>query len=261
VEFDLAEAVPTRSALALEVVVSRGRLGATLDDSIPALGTRRLTRDWLPPSGEPATEQLLLGTVEGKGRDTVTLANPGEDEVRAELRIVTADAAFVPEGLDEVTVAPGAVESVPLTEQLRGRIGTGALGVEVRSTGSVTAGLASVVEGDRVLSPVVDRVGQPITSLVPPGKSSLVLAGAAAAGVAEVAAYDDGTLLREERVELTEGSGGRVDLPERATLVRVTPRRTTVAAALVSSGRGATVLPLQELVRRALVPDVRPGLP
>ena len=161
----------------------------------------------------------------------------------------------------DVSIAPESVESVPLTEQLRGEVGRGALGVELRSTGPVSAGLASVVDGDRVLAPVVARAQEPVTSLVPPGASSLVLAGAEGAGVAVVASYDDGRLLREERVELTEGSGGRVDLPERATLVRVTPSRTAVAAALVTAGDGATVLPLQELVRTALVPDVRPGLP
>ena len=261
VEVDLAQAVPTREELALEVAVSRGRLGATVADSIPPLGTRRLTRDWLPASGEPVTEQLLLGLVGGEGDDTLDLANPGDDEVRVEVRIVTDDASFVPEGLDEVTVGPESVESVSLSEQLRSQVAEGALGVELRSTGPVTAGLASVVEGDRVLTPVVGRAEQPVTALVPPGESSLVLADAAGAGVATVAAYDDGELLAEERVELTEGSGGRVELPERTSLVRVTPRRTSVAASLVTTGDGATVLPLQELVRTSLVPHVRPGLP
>ena len=261
VEVDLTEAVPTRSELALEVVVSRGRLGATVVDAIPELGSRELTEDWLPAAGEPATEQLLLGLVEGAGRDTLGLANPGEDEVRVEIRIVTEDASFVPEGLDEVSVAPGSLESVPLTAQLRDQIGKGALGLELRSTGPVTAGLASVVDGDLVHAPVVTRARKPITALVPPGESSLVLAGSERAGVATVAAYDGGRLLAEERVELTEGSGGTVGLPEATTLVRVTPRRTAVAASVVSTGDGATVTPLQELVRTALVPDVRPGLP
>ena len=261
VEVDLTRAVPTREELALDVDVSRGRLGVTLADSTPPLGTRELTRDWLPPAGEPATEQTLLGLVEGEGRDWLSLANPGDDEVRAEIRIVTADASFVPEGLDEVSVAPGSVESVQLTQQLRSQVGEGALGIEVRSTGAVSAGLASVVDGDRVLAPVVTRVEAPITSLVPPGESTRVLAGAEGAGVATVAAYDDGKQLLEKQVELTEGSGGEVELPEGASLVRVTPRRTAVAAARVSTGDGATVLPLQELVRTSLVPDVRPGLP
>lgn len=261
VEVDLAEAVPTREELAVQVVVSRGRLGVALDDTVPALGTRRPTRDWMSPAREPATDQLLLGLVEGEGRDVLALANPGEDEVRVEIRITTDDASFVPEGLDRVAVAPGAVESVPVTAQLRGQVGEGALGIELRSTGPVTAGLASDVEGDRVLAPVVQPSAAAVTALVPPGESTLVLAGAEGAGLATVAAYDAGRLLAERRVELTEGSGGRVDLPTRTSLVRVTPRRTAVAAALVSTGDGATVQPLQELVRTALVPDVRPGLP
>lgn len=261
VEVDLAEAVPTRAELALAVVVSRGRLGVTVTDSIPELGTRDLTRDWLPASGKPATEQLLLGLVAGAGSDTLGLANPGEDEVRVEIRIVTEDASFVPEGLGEVAVAPGSLESVPLTDQLRDEIGAGAVGLEVRSTGPVAAGLASVVDGDRVHAPVVTRAQEPTTALVPPGRSSLVLAGAGGAGVATVAAYDDGRMLAEERVELTEGSGGTVQLPAATSLVRVTPRRTAVAASVVTTGDGATVTPLQELVRTALVPDVRPGLP
>lgn len=261
VEVDLTEAVPTREELSLEVVVSRGRLGASVADSVPPLGTRELSSDWLPDSGEPATEQLLLGLVEGEGTDTLGLANPGEDEVRVEIRVVTADASFVPEGLDDVAVPPGAVESVELTARLRAQVRQGALGIELRSTGPVTAGLASMVRGDRVLAPVVRRAGRAVTSLVPPGDSSLVLAGAEGTGVALVSAYDDGEKLAEKRVELNEGTGGRVDLPSGATLVRVTPRRTSVAASLVSTGNGATVLPLQELVRTALVPGVRPGLP
>ena len=111
-----------------------------------------------------------------------------------------------------------------------------------------------------MLTPVVSRAEQPVTALVPPGESSLVLAGAEGAGVATVAAYDDGKLLAEERVELTEGSGGSVDLPEGTSLVRVTPRRTSVAASVVTTGDGATVVPLRELVRTSLVPGVRPGL-
>ncbi len=260
-EVDLTKAVPTRAPLALEVVVSRGRLGATVVDQVPALGDREPTADWLPAQAEPATQQLLLGLTEGEGVDRLDLANPGEDEVRVEIRFVTADASFVPEGLDEVVVAPGTDESLQLTAQLRSQVADGVLGVELRSTGPVTAGLASVVDGDRVTTPVVTPSEEPTTSLVPPGRSTLVLAQADGAGVATVAAYDDGKQLVEKRVELTEGSGGRVELPRGTTLVRVTPKRTAVAASLVTTDDGTTVLPLQELVRRALVPDVRPGLP
>jgi hypothetical protein len=96
---------------------------------------------------------------------------------------------------------------------------------------------------------------------VPPGDARVVLGRAGGAGVAVVTAYDaDGEELLEERVALTEGSGGDLALPEGARLVRVTPRRTGVAAAVVVRGDGSTVVPLRELVRYSLIPDVRPGL-
>ena len=261
VEVELADAVPTTSDLALQVVVSRGRLAAALRDEVPPLGTRTATRDWLPSAAEPVTEQLLLGLVPGPGRDVLSLANPTEDEARVEVRVVTADAAFAPRGLDEIEVAPGSIESVTLTGQLRDQVADGALGVLVTSTEPVVSGLTSVVEGDLSHAAVVQDADVAMTALVPPGTSSLVLSRAQGVGVAVVEAYDDGRLLHEERVELTQGSGGRIDLPRGTGLVRVTPRRTSVAAAVVATGAGATVVPLRELVRTAVVPSVRPGLP
>ncbi|QBR91972.1 DUF5719 family protein [Nocardioides euryhalodurans] len=260
VSVDLAQAVPTRSELTIQVVVSRGRLGATMADEVPELGTREATRDWLPSTVEPVTEQLLLGLVGGEGEDTLTLANPGEDEARVEVRIVTADASFVPEGQEEIAVAPGTVETVTLTDQLRRQIPDGALGLQVTSSTPVTSGLSSVVEDDLVHAAPVVAVGAPMTALVPPGESSVRLAGAAGAGVVVVESFDDGRSLGEERLELTEGSGGAIDLPEGTSLVRITPRRTSVAASVVTTGNGATVVPVGDLVRTALVPSVRPGL-
>ena len=69
-----------------------------------------------------------------------------------------------------------------------------------------------------------------------------------------------GEELLDDRVALTEGSGGTLDLPEDTRLVRVTPRRTAVAGAVVVEGEGSTVVPLRDLVRYSLIPDVRPGL-
>jgi hypothetical protein len=118
-----------------------------------------------------------------------------------------------------------------------------------------------VVDEDLVHAAPVTASANPMTALVPPGEQRLVLAQAGGSGVAVVTSHADGEVLEEKRVELTGGSGGSVSLPEGTALVRVSPRRTDVAAAVVVSGQGSTVVPLQELVRRSLVPAVRPGLP
>ena len=49
----------------------------------------RPVQDWLPPQAEPATTNLLLGLARGAGERTLVLANPGADEVRATITVVT----------------------------------------------------------------------------------------------------------------------------------------------------------------------------
>jgi hypothetical protein len=261
VRLDLTREVPRRTELGVQVRVSRGRLAASVEDSLPSIGSQAGTSGWLPESVEPSTDQLLLGLAAGQGTDLLALTNPGEDEARVELQVVTEDAAFVPEGLEEVRIAPGSVETLRLTESLRAAVEQGALGLRLVSTAPVMATLRSVVSGDLVHATPVTPSQNPMTALVPPGDARVVLGRAGGAGVAQVTAYADGEVLTEKRVELTQGSGASLPLPDDASLVRVTPRRTDVSAAVVVSGQGATVVPLRELVRRSLVPAVRPGLP
>lgn len=258
---DLAQEVPRRTELGLQVDVSRGRLAATVEDEVPPLGSRPATQAWLPESVAPTTDRLLLGLARGSGEDTLVLTNPGEDEARVELQVVTDEASFVPEGQEEIRVGPQTVETISLGPTIRDALGDGALGVRVVATAPVVPTLRSVVSEDLVHATPVTASANPLTALVPPGEQRLVLAQAGGSGVAVVSAYADGEVLEEERVELTGGGGGSVALPEGTELVRVVPRRTDVSAAVVVTGEGSTVVPLQELVRRALVPAVRPGLP
>ena len=262
VQLDLSKAVPRRGELALRVVVSRGRLAPTVLDELPKLGARPLTQDWLPPQPEPADKNVLLGLPAGAGTHTLTVGNPGEDEVRATVKILTGDAAFAPQGLDALRVPPGTVQTVAITAQVRQAIQDGALGVEVSSTGPVTAGLRSFVDGDLSQSAPVLRGGTPMSLIVPPGDASVLLADAAGVGVVTISSWNEaGKELKEQRLEVKPGTGGKVDLPTGATLVTMTPRRTSVHAALMTTGDGASIVPFHELVLDALIPDVRPGVP
>jgi len=261
VRLDLAKAVPRRTELALRVVVSRGRLAPTLLDEIPKLGAQPLTQDWMPPQSAPAERTVLLGLPAGAGTHGLSVANPGEDEVRASVKILTADAAFAPEGLDDLRVPPGTVQTLDLSRQVQGAVQDGAIGIEVSTSAPVTTGLRSNVEGDLSLAAPVVRGGTPMSLVVPPGQASVLLADATGVGVVTVSTWNDaGKQLKEERLEVKPGTGGKVDLPAGAAMVTVTPRRTSVHAALMSTGGGATVVPFHELVTDALIPDVRPGL-
>ena len=262
VRLDLSKAVPRRSELALRVVVSRGRLAPTVLDELPKLGSSPLTQDWLPPQPAPAGRNVLLGLPAGGGTNTLAVSNPGEDEVRASVKILTADAAFAPQGLDAIRVPPGTVQTVAISAQVRQAIRDGAIGIEVTSTGPVTAGIRSFIDGDLSLAAPVLRGGAPMSLVVPPGRSSVLLADAAEVGVVTISSWNDaGKALKERRLEVKPGTGGEVELPAGAALVTVTPRRTSVHAALLSTGDGATVVPFHEPVTDALIPDVQPGVP
>ena len=262
VRLDLSKAVPRRTDLALRVVVSRGRLAPALLDVLPKFGARPLTQDWLPPQPAPTRKSVLLGLPTGGGSQTLAVSNPGVDEVRATVKILTADAAFAPEGLDEIRVPPGTVQTVDLSQQVRKAVQDGAIGIQVASTGPVTAGIRSFVDGDVSLAAPVTPGGAPMALVVPPGRASVLLADAAKAGVVTISSWNDaGKKLKVKRLEVKSGTGGKVDLPAGASLVQVTPQRTSVNAALMATGDGTTVLPFRELVTDALIPDVRPGLP
>jgi hypothetical protein len=259
---DLGQVVPRRGELSVEVHTSRGRLAVHVVDAFDELGNGARAQDWLPAQDEPASSAMLLGLAKGQGARTMVLANPGTDEVRATVNVVTASSVYAPSGVEEVRVAPDTTQAVSLDDVLAQAAKDGALGVLVEATGPVAATLRQVVGGDLSLlspAPVLDAT---TAAVVPQGAKHLLLGGADAVGVATVTSYAaNGKQLDQQRVELEPGAGADVELPDKASLVTVTPERTSVRAAVLLTGTGTAVVPLRELVLTGLVPDVRPGVP
>ena len=81
--------------------------------------------------------------------------------------------------------------------------------------------------------------------------------------MATVVALDaKGKELSTETVELTPDTGASIALPAGTALVRLTPERTSVGAALlVTAAQGVAVVQLRGPLVEGLVPDVRPSLP
>ncbi|MCB0896477.1 MAG: hypothetical protein KDB43_14085, partial [Nocardioidaceae bacterium] len=91
---------------------------------------------------------------------------------------------------------------------------------------------------------------------------TLVLAGAVKAGSVEVVARSsDGRELSTDTVDLAPDRGASLKLPDATALLTVTPRRSTVAGAVLVAGQGAAVVPLTVPALNGLVPAVAPGLP
>jgi hypothetical protein len=261
VRIDLGTIFPRRVDLTLGLTVSRGRLVSHVLDTVPALGTRRQTAEWLPAQAEPSTSSLLLGLPDGHASDTLVVANPGNSETRVQVRVVTQDAAFTPQGLDDIRVPPGATSLTSLTQVLDKAVKDGALGIQVTADAPVTASLRSTSGGDLSYAAPVRPTDQPTLAPVPDRPASVVLGEASGAGVVTVTAYARGRQVLSRRVALTEGSGGLVDLPKGTDLVRVEPQRASVSAALRVTKPGTAVIPLLPPVEDALIPQVRPDLP
>ncbi|WP_148614025.1 DUF5719 family protein [Nocardioides rubriscoriae] len=261
----LAEILPRRDELALHVTVVRGRIAASVRDTVRGLGGGRTGDDGLASQAAPATSNLVLGIPSGSGPRTLVLANPTTSQGRATVSLVTRDAVFEPRGLDAVDLPPQSVVVVPVAEVLRAA-GTGdgqAVGLQVDSTVATTASLSMFVKGDLATAVPVAPLAGAGTAVLPDGGKGLLLGDADAPGVVTVVARKaDGTVLQDKRVEVAPGRADTVALPDGTRLVTVTPARTSVAAVvLVVSDGGATVVRLRAPVTTGLVPDVRVGPP
>jgi hypothetical protein len=261
-DVDLGQVVPRRGELSVQVHTSRGRLAVHVVDSYDELGNGVQAQDWLPAQDEPSTSAVLLGLVKGAGDRTLVLANLGADEVRATVKVVTASSVYAPSGVEPVRVAPDTTEAVSLDDVLAQAAKDGAIGLVVEATGPVTTALRQVVGGDLSLLGAAPAVDATTAAVVPVGPKHLLLGGPDAVGVATVTSYSaKGKQLDQQRIELAPGAGADVTLPDDASLVTLTPERTTVRAAVLLTGTGTAVVPLRELVLTGLVPDVRPGVP
>ena len=259
--FDLSEVTPNRDALAIEVQVSRGRLASSVVDVVDPVGRDRPVREWLPAQAAPASTSYVAGVGTGPADRTLTLANPGDSEERVELKLVSGESEFAPSGLEEVTLAPASVSEIDLSGVLRGRTAAGVLALRVDATGPVTASLRTRTPGDLAFSVPGTTVSSQTAMALPAGSKRIVLAGATAAGVLTLQAWDeDGRpVVRERRVELTAATATRVNLPDEAVLALVRLERTGAVVSVEVSDSGLSVLPLAELVTTSQVPDVRPA--
>ncbi|WP_395693814.1 DUF5719 family protein [Nocardioides sp.] len=269
VQVDLAQVVPRRDELTLEVITARGRIGSTVVDSSDPVGRAPARTDWLPGQSEPSTTNLLMGLASGKdGRDVLTVANGGPDEVRATVQIVTDRSVFTPKDAPDLRIPPQSTVRLVLSGALADLVrGDDATGLRVTSTEPVTATLRTRAADDlshTVPDPTVEGAATVLLPEVTSGSAAktLLIAGAVRAGVVDVVTRSaSGRELSSDRVEVAPDRGASLELPTGAALVTVTPSRTTVAGAVLVEDDGAAVVPLTVAPVDGLVPAVGPGLP
>lgn len=259
--FELSEVTPSRDALALRVAVSRGRLASSVVDLVDPLGRARPVREWLPPQAAPAATSYLVGVGAAPADRTLTVANPGDSEVRVGLELVSGDSEFAPSGVEEITLAPATVSEVDLSGVLRGTRAAGVQALRLEATGPVTASLRTRASDDLAFAVAGPTVDSEAGVALPAGSKRILLAGASAPGVVTVQAWtEDGeAVVRERRVEVDPATATRVNLPDEAVLALVRLDRTEAVVSVEADERGLSYLPLDQLETTSEVADVRPA--
>lgn len=261
VTLDLAALAPEPEDVSVRVTVSRGRLASWVEDRVVPLGGDGRAQAWLPPAAEPDVDLVLPGVGRGGGERVLALVNPGEDQVRVDLRAITADSEFAPADLDPVQLRPGATATVNLSGFLRSESAADVLGLRLVASAPVT-GVLRTRDGNRLLHAVaVTPLRERGAVLVDEGPKRLVLAGASERTEVRVLQRTAaGRVLAERSVTLQPGRGRRVALAERARLVEVVVGDHPVAAAVELGGGTPLVRPVTELLTQTWVPHVGPAL-
>ena len=247
-----ADVVPGQEHLTVEVRVVRGRVAATAREQGAGV-------EWPAAGTPPSTRQQLPAVPGGPGSSLLTVTNPGDTPALATVRVVTATGAFVPLEQGEVTVDPGAVTSLDLTDA----IGADAAAVEVTADAEVVAGLRKTLRPARDIATVsaVPPIEAPGAVGAGPGRTVLYLSTGEEGAVAEVTAVaPDGDVVAEERLTVRRSTLVTWTVPPEAAYVVVDPTRGTPYAAAVRSGRGGgvAVVPVAPLPLERIVPRVLP---
>jgi hypothetical protein len=260
---DLGKVVPTQSALALHAVVERGQVAIAVRDRAAQLVGTGFDEDWLPAEARPSSSSLLLGLASGSGSRQLTVANPGNLEVTASVRLVSANSIYTPDGAPTLDIGPESVRRIDVAKLLQDAGADGALGIQIEASGAVTASLRSVVGGDVSVITRTARMTTASSAVVPVGPKQLVAGAASRVGALTVVTHNAaGKRLSSQRVALSPRQGVSVRLPDAAVRVDVTPDQTAFRGSVMLSASGGTaIVPLQRLQVTSEVPFVKPGLP
>ncbi len=117
----LAPAIPR---FGVHVQVRQGRIAAALRDQ-QIRGLDPLGVDWVPPAAAPSRRVVLAGVPAGSGERHLQVLAPGTADAIVRVRLLAADGAFVPAGLDVVEIPAGTVARRRPRDACPGRGGRG----------------------------------------------------------------------------------------------------------------------------------------
>ncbi len=258
----LAELLPQRGQLSLEVTVSRGRLGVHVLDRSDELGEGAASADWSPPQAQPAKLNVLVGLPSAGGQHKLVVTNPGQNVALVSLRVSTPEAAFAPAGLAEVQIPPESVAVLAVTDAVNEAVADAGLGLLVESSEPVAAVLRSITEGDLSFTGSGTSLTQGLAVLPSLNKkdvASVVLGGGPDETSGTVRFLDQsGAILGEEVFTVPSLASKALPIPQGTRSLKIDSPTGVTAALVITGKQGAAIRGVLPLVTATLVPDVRP---
>jgi hypothetical protein len=202
----VAPAIPR---FGVHVQVRQGRIAAALRDQ-QIRGLDPLGVDWVPAAAAPSRRVVLAGVPTGPGERHLQVLAPGTADAIVRVRLLAADGAFVPAGLDVVEVPAGTVHDVDLAPHARGE----AVAVELTADAPITAGLlARVGTGREQPELAYGAANSPLTQ-ARPGVLALAVTGGSAGAQLLLAAPRGTATVQVAPMPPATGPPSTVSVPE-----------------------------------------------
>lgn len=254
----LAELAPQTDELLVRVAATRGRVAAAVLDRFARSAASRPGLAWLPDAERPERRLLLAGLPDRAGARTLLVANPGDRQALVDVEVAGAAGSFAPAGLGQISVAPGSVATVDVTDAVPAGE---PVALRVAATVPVVASVRTAA-GDSTYAGPAPALTGPAAAVLPDGARSTVqlTAGNEGSVVRLTGRTSNGEVTGRTRLRLPAG-GTAGWTPSRGTgYVLAEPIRGRVAGAVSHAGPGLLAqTPLVTLPVTVTLPPVVPG--
>lgn len=255
----LADVAPQTPELMVSVQAARGRIAVAASDRHAVAPAAPVGFEWVGGAPRPSRTVRLAGVPGDAATKTLVVGNPSDSEALLEVEVAGSGGSFVPTELEEVSVPPGTVETVDLSDVLPRRE---AVAVRVRAQVPVVASLRAASRPDLTYADMTaPLVGPAAAPVLDRGRATVQLTAGDVAAVARVEGFDaTGRSTGDDEVEVA-ATATAVWRPARGTdYVVVTPAEGAVFGAVVYDGApGLATAPLRSLPIRVRLPEVVPG--
>lgn len=141
---------PGVNGTAIHVVVSNGRVGASVDDEQRS-GLASIGTDWIPQAAPPALKVYVPGIINGDGARVLSVLSTSDSDAVVKVRIISQEGSYAPADRDTITVPAGSVVTIDLAPVLPPTPdGVLPATVELTSDAPIVAGMRQFFGGRRV---------------------------------------------------------------------------------------------------------------